>query len=153
MFSKCESDVLDGVSLQLSTPVVPVVHITPCTVALYRPQRDRRVSHLSLCLSPAKHSLSFFFSFSAASLFPPHFTLSSFSQIVNASHLEKVTLKLDTVFCWISKWFPLLFKQRQESCPYRKGETIHCACFFFHFVLHEFASFSVLPTSRNLKNE
>lgn len=24
---------------------------------------------------------------------------------------------------------------------------------FFHFVLHEFASFSVLPTSRNLKNE
>lgn len=63
MFSKCESDVLDGVSLQLSTPVVPVVHITPCTVALYRPQRDRRVSHLSLCLSPAKHSLSFFFFF------------------------------------------------------------------------------------------
>lgn len=111
MFSKCESDVLDGVSLQLSTPVVPVVHITPCTVALYRPQRDRRVSHLSLCLSPAKHSLSFFFfSFNADSLFPPHFTLSPFSQIVNASHLKKVTLKLDTVFCWISKWFPLLFK-------------------------------------------
>lgn len=25
--------------------------------------------------------------------------------------------------------------------------------FFLHFVLHEFASFSVLPTSRNLKND
>lgn len=78
MFSKCESDILHGVSLQLSTSWSLWFTSHAVSAALYKPQKDRRGPASVSLLVSAKHG-AYFATRELYFFCLPSFTLSPFS--------------------------------------------------------------------------